>query len=103
MGMLIRVVGGLLILSMLALGGLLIGARLSDGPMAIIAGGPFTSGTLTLASGTTLDGDGSLTLTVKSRGRQLEQIGALMSEGKVEVVVEQSFPITEIASVPCRG
>jgi hypothetical protein len=47
MGMLIRVVGGLLILLMLAGGGLLIGARLSDGPIAIIAGGPFMSGTLT--------------------------------------------------------
>ena len=44
MGMLIRVVSGLLIFLMLAVGGLLIGARLSDGPLAIIAGGPFTSG-----------------------------------------------------------
>ena len=44
MGMLIRVVSGLLILLMISVGGLLIGVRLSDGPLAIIAGGPFTSG-----------------------------------------------------------
>ncbi len=44
MGMLIRVVGGLLILLMIAVAGLLIGVRFSDGPLAIIAGGPFTSG-----------------------------------------------------------
>jgi NADPH:quinone reductase-like Zn-dependent oxidoreductase len=37
-------------------------------------------------------------VTVKPRGQQLEKIGALMSEGKVEVVVERTFPITEIAA-----
>ncbi len=37
-------------------------------------------------------------VTVKPKGQQLEQIGALMSEGKVEAVVERSFPITEIAA-----
>ena len=37
-------------------------------------------------------------VTVKPKGHQLEQIGALMSEGKVETVVERSFPITEIAA-----
>ncbi len=37
-------------------------------------------------------------VTVKARGQQLEQIGALMSEGKVEVVVERTFPIMEIAA-----
>jgi NADPH:quinone reductase-like Zn-dependent oxidoreductase len=37
-------------------------------------------------------------VTVKASGRQLEQIGALMSEGKLEVVVERSFPVTEIAA-----
>lgn len=36
-------------------------------------------------------------VTVKANGRQLEQIGALLSEGKVEAVVERSFPMTEIA------
>ena len=34
-------------------------------------------------------------VTVKARG---EQIGALMSEGKVEAVVERTCPITEIAA-----
>lgn len=37
-------------------------------------------------------------VTVKARGPQLEQIGTLMSEGKVEAVVERAFPITEIAT-----
>ena len=36
--------GGLLIVLILGVGGLLIGARFSDGPLAIIAGGPFTTG-----------------------------------------------------------
>ncbi|MHC4471699.1 MAG: NADP-dependent oxidoreductase [Planctomycetota bacterium] len=35
---------------------------------------------------------------VKPSGRQLEQIGALISAGKVEVVVARTFPITEIAA-----
>jgi NADPH:quinone reductase-like Zn-dependent oxidoreductase len=37
-------------------------------------------------------------VTVKPRGQQLERIAALMSEGKVEVVVERTFPVTEIAA-----
>lgn len=42
----LRVVGGLLAVLLLAIGGLVVGARFADGPIAIIAGGPFTSGTL---------------------------------------------------------
>lgn len=42
----LRVVGGLLALLFVILGGLLIGARFADGPIAIVAGGPFTSGAL---------------------------------------------------------
>jgi hypothetical protein len=41
-----RVVGGLLALLLVIVGGLLIGARFADGPLAIIAGGPFRSGEL---------------------------------------------------------
>ncbi len=41
-----RIVIGLLLFFVLAIGGLFIGARFSDGPLAIIAGGPFTSGEL---------------------------------------------------------
>ncbi len=37
-------------------------------------------------------------VTVKPKGQQLEQVGALMSEGKVKVVVERTFPISEIAA-----
>jgi NADPH:quinone reductase-like Zn-dependent oxidoreductase len=37
-------------------------------------------------------------ITVKPKGQQLEKIGTLMSQGKVEVVVERTFPITEIAA-----
>jgi hypothetical protein len=40
----LRVVGGLLLLLVLLVGGLLVGARFADGPIAIIAGGPFRSG-----------------------------------------------------------
>jgi hypothetical protein len=43
---LLRFVGGLLLVLLLAVGGLLIGARFADGPVAIVAGGPFTSGEL---------------------------------------------------------
>ncbi len=43
---LIRMLGGLLIASVLGIGVLLIGARFSDGPLAIIAGGAFTTGQL---------------------------------------------------------
>lgn len=40
----LRVAGGLLALLLVLLGLLLVGARFADGPIAIIAGGPFTSG-----------------------------------------------------------
>jgi hypothetical protein len=46
MGTILRVVGGLLILLMLVFGGLVVSARFADGPLAIIAGGPFKSGEL---------------------------------------------------------
>jgi hypothetical protein len=42
----LRVVGGLLALLLVVLGGLLVGARHADGPIAILPGGPFTSGEL---------------------------------------------------------
>ena len=42
----LRVLGGLLVLLLVVVGGLLVGARFADGPIAIIAGGPFTSGEL---------------------------------------------------------
>ena len=42
----LRVVGALLALAALAIVGLLVGARFADGPLAIIAGGPFRSGEL---------------------------------------------------------
>ena len=42
----LRVLGGLLALLLVVIGGLLVGARFSDGPIAIIAGGPFRSGEL---------------------------------------------------------
>lgn len=42
----LRIVGGLFVLLLLLIGGLLVGARFADGPIAIIAGGPFTSGEL---------------------------------------------------------
>jgi hypothetical protein len=40
----LRVVVVLLVLLLVAIGGLLVGARFADGPIAIVAGGPFTSG-----------------------------------------------------------
>ena len=43
---LLRIVGGLLALLVVLIAGLLVGARFSDGPLAIVAGGPFTSGEL---------------------------------------------------------
>lgn len=46
MQMLKRLLGGLFIVLILGVGSLLIGARFSDGPLAIIAGGAFTSGQL---------------------------------------------------------
>jgi hypothetical protein len=42
----LRVAGGLLALLLIAIGGLLVGARFGDGPIAVAAGGPFTSGRL---------------------------------------------------------
>src|SRR5512145_141542 len=42
----LRVVGGLFALLLVLIGGLLVGARFADGPIAIIPGGPFTSGEL---------------------------------------------------------
>jgi SAM-dependent methyltransferase len=42
----LRVVGGLIALLLVIVVGLLVGARFADGPIAIIAGGPFTSGEL---------------------------------------------------------
>jgi hypothetical protein len=42
----LRVLGGLVALVLVGVGGLLVGARFADGPIAIVAGGPFTSGEL---------------------------------------------------------
>jgi hypothetical protein len=42
----LRIVFGLLALLVLLIGGLLVGARFADGPIAIVAGGPFRSGEL---------------------------------------------------------
>lgn len=42
----LRVVGGLFALLLVVVGGLLVGARFHDGPIAIIAGGPFRRGEL---------------------------------------------------------
>lgn len=42
----LRVLGGLVAILVLALVVLLVGARFSDGPLAIVAGGPFRSGEL---------------------------------------------------------
>jgi hypothetical protein len=42
----LRAVGSLLALLVVVIGGLLVGARFADGPIAIIAGGPFKSGEL---------------------------------------------------------
>lgn len=46
MGAFLRFVGGILVLLILGIGGLLIGARFADGPVEIIAGGPFKTGEL---------------------------------------------------------
>lgn len=51
-----------------------------------------------LAAWSTLVMQNSSLVSVKPKGQQLEQVGALMSEGKIEAVVERSFPITEIAA-----
>lgn len=42
-------------------------------------------------------------VTVKPNAHQLEQIGALTSEGRVKVVVERSFPIAEIAAAHAQS
>lgn len=42
-------------------------------------------------------------VTVKPNGQHLGRIGGLMSEGKVEVVVERTFPITEIAAAQAES
>jgi len=42
----LRIMGALLALLLVAIAVLLVGARFADGPIAIIAGGPFTSGEL---------------------------------------------------------
>ncbi len=42
----LKIVGGLLAALLLVIAGLLVGARFADGPLAIMAGGPFTSGEL---------------------------------------------------------
>jgi hypothetical protein len=44
MKLVFRILGGLLALLFVLIGCLLVGARFADGPIAIIAGGPFTSG-----------------------------------------------------------
>jgi hypothetical protein len=46
MRFLLRLLGSLLALLFVAIGVLLVAARFADGPIAIIAGGPFTSGEL---------------------------------------------------------
>jgi hypothetical protein len=42
--MLKRIAVGFFVVLLVGIGGLFLGARMSDGPLAIIAGGPFTSG-----------------------------------------------------------
>jgi hypothetical protein len=44
--MLMRIVSGLIVFLIVVVSGLLIGARFADGPLAIVAGGPFKSGDL---------------------------------------------------------
>ena len=46
MRFLLRMLGGLIVLLIVAIVGLVIGARFADGPIAIVAGGPFESGEL---------------------------------------------------------
>ena len=41
---LLRIVGGIVLVLVVAIAGTLVGARFADGPWAMIAGGPFTSG-----------------------------------------------------------
>lgn len=42
----LRVVAGVLVVLVVLVGGVLIGARFADGPLEIVAGGPFSSGEL---------------------------------------------------------
>lgn len=42
----VRILVGVLVIVAVAVGGVLVAARFSDGPLAMIAGGPFTSGEL---------------------------------------------------------
>ena len=44
--LLVKILGGLVGVLVLLIGGLLVGARFADGPLAIVAGGPFRSGEL---------------------------------------------------------
>jgi hypothetical protein len=46
MDVLKRIVSGLIVILVVGIGGLLIGARFADGPLAIVAGGPFKTGEL---------------------------------------------------------
>jgi hypothetical protein len=46
----LRIVGGLILLLVVLIVGVLVGARFADGPIAIIAGGPFKSGQLVSGS-----------------------------------------------------
>jgi NADPH:quinone reductase-like Zn-dependent oxidoreductase len=40
---------------------------------------------------------------VKPDGEQLERIGALLAAGMVETVIEETYPVTEIAAAHARG
>ena len=40
---------------------------------------------------------------VKPKGEQLERIGALLAAGKVEAVIEETYPITEIAAAHAKS
>ena len=42
-------------------------------------------------------------VTVKANGEQLEQIGALIAAGKVEVVVEETYPVSEITQAHAKS
>ena len=64
---LLRVVVGLLALLLVVVVGLLVGARFADGPVAIVAGGPFTSGEL--VRGVRYTGNGAHTETLAMRGK----------------------------------
>jgi len=42
-------------------------------------------------------------VTVKPNGEQLERIGALLATGQVETLIEETYPITEIAAAHARS